>query len=65
MAVSWTRPQATRERGNKSITISEMEELIAKARLSGAPDAAELKVDVALEIASPARVNRAVFDWEG
>lgn len=65
MAVSWTRPEAKRENGNGSITIAEVEDLVAKARLAGAPDTAELKVDVAMEFASPARVNRAMFDWEG
>jgi hypothetical protein len=65
MGVRWSRPEVTRNKDVSSVTLAQMEELIAHARLAQAPDDAQLKVDVALEIASPARVVRATFHWAG
>lgn len=65
MGVRWSRPEVTPEGESKGVTLAQMEALVTHARLASAPDHALLKVDVAFEIASPIRVRRATFDWDG
>lgn len=64
MGVRWSLPEANKTENAPSITLAQMEELIMAARMAQAPDDAMLKVDVMVEIASPIRVHRALFDWE-
>jgi hypothetical protein len=66
MGITWSRPEAIRDGGlYPSVTLSQMEDLITHARLAGAPDDAQLKVDVVPEFASPIKVHRATFHWDG
>jgi hypothetical protein len=64
MGVKWSRPEVSAERGS-AVTLGQMEELVMAARMAGAPDDAELGVDCKMEIRSPIRVIRAVFEWDG
>lgn len=64
MAVRWSAPEVTREDKAEGIPITDIEQLLMAARMSGAPDDALFKVDVRMEIASPANINRAVVVWK-